>query len=113
MNIEQIRAEFEAWIASPPYVKPIDINPEASGFPGQYRSYEVQLAWEGYKAGRAALQSQDREDAERWRYWKKWLESDESDGHQYPPEVDLIWHKRPDLTFDEAIDHARSAEGEA
>lgn len=69
MNTEQERAEFEAWIASPPYENPLDINPEASAFPGQYTSYEVQLAWEAWQAGRAALQSQDREDeVERQRY---------------------------------------------
>lgn len=54
MNTEQLRAEFEAWIASPPYEKPVTINPETSGFPGQYRAYEVQLAWEAYQAGRAS-----------------------------------------------------------
>lgn len=47
------RAEFEAWITSPPYEKPVTINPESSGWPGQYRAYEVQLAWEAYQAGRA------------------------------------------------------------
>lgn len=55
---ERLRADFEAWITSPPYEKPLGINPEASGFPGQYRAYEVQLAFEAYQAGRAALQSQ-------------------------------------------------------
>lgn len=47
------RAEFEAWITSPPYEKPVTINAESSGWPGQYRAYEVQLAWEAYQAARA------------------------------------------------------------
>lgn len=51
MSTEQWRTEFEAWIASPPYEKPLGNNSEASGFPGQYRAYEVQLAWEAYQAG--------------------------------------------------------------
>lgn len=46
MSEEKMRAEFEAWITSPPYEKPVTINPESSGWPGQYRAYEVQLAWE-------------------------------------------------------------------
>lgn len=52
-HLVDARAEFEAWITSPPYEKPVTTNPESSGFPGQYRAYEVQLAWEAYQAGRA------------------------------------------------------------
>lgn len=55
MNTEQERINFESWITSPPYEKPIDILKEGGSFPGQYRAYEVQLAWEAYQAGRAAL----------------------------------------------------------
>lgn len=47
------RAEFEAWITAPPYENPVTINPDSSAWPGQYQSYEVQLAWEAYQAGRA------------------------------------------------------------
>ena len=52
---EKMRAEFEEWITSPPLEKPVHRNPESSGFPGQYRAYEVQLAWESWQASRAAL----------------------------------------------------------
>ena len=52
---EKMREEFEAWITSPPLEKPVQVNPESSGFPGQYRAYEVQLAWESWQASRAAL----------------------------------------------------------
>lgn len=54
MNTEQERAEFEAWWEKE----------------GQYcraggGDYEKTFAYRAYQAGRAALQSQDREDAER------------------------------------------------
>lgn len=52
-HLADARAEFEAWITSPPYEKPVTANPDSSGWPGQYRAYEVQLAWEAYQAGRA------------------------------------------------------------
>jgi len=52
---EKMRAEFEEWITSTPLEKPVHRNPESSGFPGQYRAYEVQLAWESWQASRAAL----------------------------------------------------------
>lgn len=55
MSIDKMRAAFEAWITSPPYENPVTINPESSAWPGQYQSYEVQLAWEAYRASRAAL----------------------------------------------------------
>lgn len=48
MNTEQERANFEAWLR----VKPCGAAHD--------------FAWEAWRA-RAALQSQDREDAERWR----------------------------------------------
>lgn len=64
------RAEFEAWITSPPYEKPVDVNPESSAWPGQYRAYEVQLAWEAYQAGRAECEEL-RKDAERYRWLRE------------------------------------------
>lgn len=46
-------AEFESWISAPPYEKSVVINLDSSAWPGQYQDYEVQLAWEAYRAGRA------------------------------------------------------------
>lgn len=56
MSIDKIRAEFEAWITSPPYEKPVAKYAWSGSWPGQYQSYEVQLAWEAYRASRAGLE---------------------------------------------------------
>lgn len=45
------RLSFEAWITSPPYQKCVARNSSdemKSAWPGQYRTYEVQLAWEAW-----------------------------------------------------------------
>ena len=55
MNIEQERADFEMWC----HTRSLDIGRDDKG---DYISLETYLSWEGYQAGRAALQSQDRED---------------------------------------------------
>src|SRR5690606_8588502 len=61
MSTEQERADFEAWAASigfcvtGKYAETIDVLCAESAFKA------------GYQAGRATLQSQDREDAERYR----------------------------------------------
>ena len=86
------RAEFEAWLR----VKPCGAAHD--------------FAWEAWKA-RAALQSQDLEDAERYR----WLR-DPCSGAEH-----VIFYSRGDygkglmsgVMLDEAIDHARRIEGEA
>lgn len=53
---DKMREEFEAWITSPPLEKPVLVNPESSGFSGEYRAYEVQLAWQAWQASRAAVE---------------------------------------------------------
>ena len=44
---------FEAWISAPPFERDITrypMNSEESAWPGHYREYEVQLAWEAWEA---------------------------------------------------------------
>ena len=54
MNTEQLRAEFEAWCET----RSLEVGRDNEG---DYISLETYLSWEGYQAGRASLQSQDRE----------------------------------------------------
>ena len=54
-----VRSAFEAWITDPPMEKDVVRNStddRKSAWPGQYRSYEVQLAWEAWCA---ALEATD------------------------------------------------------
>lgn len=54
-----VRSAFEAWITAAPIEKDVTRNSTdetKSAWPGQYRSYEVQLAWEAWCA---ALESAD------------------------------------------------------
>ena len=70
MNTEQLRAEFEAHFSKPPFEWEFHRYGEDSAWPGNYQLYEHQCAWEAYQAGRAALQSREREVIEegfRWR----------------------------------------------
>lgn len=47
------RAAFEAWISAPPFDRSIERQGENGSWPGQYRSYETQSAWEAWQeAGR-------------------------------------------------------------
>lgn len=54
-----VRSAFEAWITDPPMEKDVARNStddRKGAWPGQYRSYEVQLAWEAWCA---ALEATD------------------------------------------------------
>ena len=51
-----IRQEFEATISAPPYEHMCDRNSAASAWPGQYKRYETQLAWEMWQAAAKAMQ---------------------------------------------------------
>lgn len=46
---EASRAQFEAWISAPPYEHMCDRNSDSSPWPGQYKRYETQLAWEAWQ----------------------------------------------------------------
>lgn len=118
MNTEQERAEFEVWAASkwPGVSFAPDQNNCGIVVPERYKHPKLQAAWEAYQAGRAALQSQDREDAERYRWLRRpdtgpakldslhnWVNDD-----CHPPHRELKHGKE----LDKAIDHARCIEGE-
>lgn len=49
------RETFDAWIKAPPYEKITATIAGDGMWPGQYVSYEVQLAWEAWHASAAAL----------------------------------------------------------
>jgi len=56
------RERFEAWMTAPPYEKRIDRFAESFDFaawPGQYRDYEVQLAWEAWEEALGLVQYRD------------------------------------------------------
>jgi len=59
MNIEKEREAFEHWVS--------EFGLNISTEDGLYRSHVVGWMWNAWQAGRAALQTQDREDAERYR----------------------------------------------
>lgn len=83
---EQEIADFEAWEKTAPVITTF-------------------AAW---KAGRAALQSQDREDAERYRHLR-------DKGGLDPHDIFNAWWLADTgnpQTLDEAIDHARRIEEE-
>ena len=48
------RQAFEAWCSSPPHERPLDRYPEHDPlyWPGQYRDYTVQLAWDAWCAAK-------------------------------------------------------------
>lgn len=112
MNTEQERAEFEAWANGRCELHLV--NPA-----GRYASAITQFAWEAYQAGRASLQSQDREDAERYRYLR-----DNAQLSHFGDIGNSGWcvmyrdhtirrvftYNGPEL--DEAVDHARRVEGD-
>lgn len=58
MNSQELsRAEFEKWISGPPIERNLDrwldhcLDPN-SAWPGQYKDYSVQLAWEAWQKAR-------------------------------------------------------------
>jgi hypothetical protein len=51
-DAERLRDRFEAWISAPPFERDVERwhRPD-SQWPGQYRDYPVQVAWEAWQAG--------------------------------------------------------------
>lgn len=47
MSVE--RDAFEAWISQPPYEHTCERHGEESAWPGQYREYSTELAWEAWQ----------------------------------------------------------------
>lgn len=53
--LEAERVKFEKWITAPPFEKPTHRNPqdaEVTAWPGAYKDYEVELAWEAWVAAK-------------------------------------------------------------
>lgn len=106
MNTEQERADFEAWWD------------EEGCYLGDLSDKAPMFA--AYQAGRAALQSQDREDAERYRYLRDSAQlfshfGDIGNSGWCVMRRDhtirrVLTYNGPEL--DAAIDHARRIEGE-
>lgn len=49
----EVRTAFEAWISAPPFEHMCDRNGEDSAWPGTYKRYETELAWEAWQAAAA------------------------------------------------------------
>ena len=67
MSDHQQRAAFEAWVSGAPYERPTERYPagaEECVWPGQYRDYPVQLAWEAWQAGEAAATRDEKPQAD-------------------------------------------------
>jgi hypothetical protein len=49
---DEMRARFEAWVTSFPFERSVSRNPDDDSkyaWPGAYREYEVELAWEAWR----------------------------------------------------------------
>ena len=42
------RIRFEVWISTSPYEYSLDRENDDDAWPGQYKEYQVQLAWEAW-----------------------------------------------------------------
>lgn len=59
------RSSFEQWISGPPYERSASRYPEneqVSAWPGQYKDYAVQLAWEAWRQAQNADSSDPRKE---------------------------------------------------
>lgn len=57
MTDDPIRAAFEATFRAPPHEwhpRLFDRNSDGQAWPGQYRVYQTDVAWDAYRSGRAA-----------------------------------------------------------
>lgn len=121
MNIEKERAEFEAWlVVSFPGIRIERLEDQ------RYVSLEAHFMFEAYQAGRAALQSQDREDAERLDWLEEQAQTsrtgvsidyvyDAEDGYVNEKGYRFMRHRfigPLGRSAREAIDQARRAEGD-
>ena len=128
MNPEQERAAFETW-AEQRGMELHKVTPCNGSLP-YYADTPGMAAWEAWQA-RAALQSQDREDAERYRYLTFMLQQ-AYDGERFERDLmtlycyissqykgdrtvlaEITWRDKSDEPIDlsEAIDRARRIEG--
>lgn len=113
MNIEQERADFEAW-----YLENNDVPHEAIKRKGAgYAWIGTDEAWEIWQAAQAALQSQEREDAERIQFmadeactFNTWKQEDGSWKYRLEWDHGTEWQTEWFSTPEEAIDHAHRVE---
>lgn len=117
MNTEQERADFEAWHKREMWDGGYESGygefyPDAYRFNERrvYENLHTQMAWRGYQAGRATLQSQDREDALVQAIQEAIAllgpEAPSCSGCEYE------WNHALRVLH-EAVDHARRIEGES
>ncbi len=50
MKFDELRADFEKFIGAPPYEHMCDRAGQEAAWPGQYKRYETQLAWQAWLA---------------------------------------------------------------
>lgn len=115
MNTEQEREAFKKH-----YEALFDLTetPDAWGNP-RFAHESVEAIWYGWR-DRAALQSQDREDALRYRFIRSIVSASNPFGRgswqfhydRLPKPLDNPMKGVVAQNFDEAIDHARRVEGE-
>ena len=98
MNTEQERAAFEAWAQNS-----FELHRHSAG---EYSSNFTQTAWAAWQAGRAALQSQDRKDALRYRYLSS-MATQQADTLGPIFRIDVRRTPQTLFNFDAAVDHAR------
>ena len=69
------RQAFEAFVTTPPFDLGIGRFDDRGAWPGSYRSYDVDLAWQAYKAAtnaalERAAQVCDAAEIFAWEQWK-------------------------------------------
>lgn len=61
MTPDELHRRFEAIFRGPPYEFTVDRFPELHAWPGNYKDYKVQCAWDGFQEGAANLLEITRE----------------------------------------------------
>lgn len=59
MTDDMQREAFERWIALPPYEHDCKRYTEAGPWPGAYKRYETELAWEAWQAAIRHMREQE------------------------------------------------------
>jgi len=105
-SIVDEREAFEAWIKRPPFEHMCDMKSDASAWPGKYKRYETELAWEAWQA-RAALSSstseQERIDVDRLNSSSIMI----SDRNEFGEKIRVL---HTGINLRKAIDKARAAQ---
>lgn len=67
VQCDYIRAAFERRFRGPPFEFSLELYGEQDAWPGSYKKYSEQCAWDGYQEARADLEAENAELAERLR----------------------------------------------